>query len=588
MPRRIAVCDCETDPFRKWRVPAPFVWGYLDYPDGPEGPQRFLTFRTTREFIDFIKYEDVICYAHNGGHFDWMFLLHEVEPYEQIMLINGRIAKMNFGAAELRDSYNIVPVPLAAYKKDDIEYDIMEAEKRGHIKNWDTIIAYLHGDCQYLYELVSRFIKDYGMSLTMAGASMKQWRKISPIDVPETTGEFYDEFARFYYGGRVECFASGVISGDYNSYDITSAYPYAMLHKHPYSDNYSRVEGYAKGADFYTVRCRSTGVFPYRDSGAGLSFPNDGEFRTFTVTGWEYQAAIDTFALSEPEVLESITFVNHVDFSPYVLHFYNYRDECKKRGDAAGSLFCKLFMNSLYGKFAANPRNYKNYMVVPPEVTPGLYRLGWAAAGEFGPWILAESPLGEERQRFYNVATGASITGFVRAMLWRAIHTSKGTVYCDTDSITCESAGHGVVLGDELGSWKHEGCFDKLGIAGKKLYIMRGAPEWWTVRDSNGNNKTVRAKRRPDGGERLYKTASKGVRLTHSQLWHVAKGGTVDYVSQAPTFRAYMHVPIGKDKIPALTGGLQKVIELPLSERSKKRLTERFFTARTVRKTAKG
>lgn len=572
--RRIAVCDCETDPFRRWRVPAPFVWGYLDYPDFLDGQERFLTFRTTAEFVEFIKNEDVICYAHNGGHFDWMFLLHEVDPYESIMLINGRIAKMRFGAAELRDSYSILPVPLAAYKKDAIEYDIFEAEERGKIKNWDSIIAYLHGDCSYLFELVSRFIADYGMNLTMAGASMKQWRKISPVPLPDWNegegGKFYDDFEKYYYGGRVECFASGIISGEYHGYDLTSAYPYAMQFKHPYSPNYSRVEGFAKNADFYTVSCLSSGVFPFRaNDGAGLSFPADGERRTHFVTGWEYAASVETGSLIGAEVLESITFVNHVDFADYVQHFYAYREQCKARGDEAGRLFAKLFMNSLYGKFAANPRNYKNYMVIPPEVTPGLKNLGWRASGEFGPWMLAESDLSEERQRFYNVATGASITGFVRAMLWRAIKGAKGVVYCDTDSLTVEQAGVGIRLGDGLGEWKHEGQFDRIGIAGKKLYIMRGVPDNVT-------------------GERAYKTASKGVRLTHNQLWHVAKGGTVDYVSEAPTFRAYSHVGYDGDKKPVLTGGLQKVVELPLAERSRRKVTEKFFTHRTVRKTAKG
>jgi len=512
--RPIAVCDCETDPFKNNRVPRPFVWGYYT---GSE----YREFRSTKKFAAFLKEQNVICYAHNGGKFDWHFLLDHVDAYEEIGLINGRIAKMRLGAAECRDSYCIIPVPLAAYKKDDIDYSIMEEGERDKPANKAKISEYLKSDCVYLFELVSRFIDEYGMNLTQAGAAMKQWSKLSPLPVPRTDGVFYEQFAPYYYGGRVECFAAGIVEQDFSVFDINSAYPFAMLHKHPYSDNFSHVEGYAKGADFYRVRCISAGAFPYRGEGgnafgAGLSFPSDMVPREYTVTGWEYSAAVATRTIQRAKVLESITFVNHVDFADYIHYFFNKRLECKAKGDEAGSLFCKLFMNGLYGKFAANPDNYHNYMVVPMDVIAGLDAVGWQFAGEFGPWGLAQAELSEERKRYYNVATGASITGFVRAMLWRAIHGSKGVLYCDTDSIAVERPGKSVVLGDQLGQWKHEGDFDRAGIAGKKLYIFRGK------RDSNGH--------------REYKAASKGVRLTHAELWKVAKGGLVDYAPQVPTF----------------------------------------------------
>lgn len=530
MTRAISVCDSETDPFKRNRVPKPFVWGWYD-------GDTYIEFDTTEAFVDHISAFDGICYAHNGGRFDWHFILPYIEAYEEIMLINGRIAKVRLGLCELRDSINIIPVPLKTYKKDDIDYSIMEADQRDKPANKRKISKYLKADCVYLYELVGRFINDYGMNLTQAGAAMKQWVKISEAPAPQTNGEFYNELFPYYYGGRVQCFRSGILEGNYKVFDIRSAYPFAMLHKHPYSENYSRTDGFAKNADFYRVRCISRGVFPFRGLGlsdgkisAGLSFPSDNVSREYTVTKWEYQAAMDTGTIDNVDIIESITFVTHTDFAPYINHFYETRKVCRDNGDIAGALFCKLFMNSLYGKFAANPENYKNYMVVPMDVIAGLDKVGWQFSGEFGPWGLAESPLDEERQRFYNVATGASITGFVRAMLWRAICASKGVVYCDTDSITVE-ANDSLVLGKELGQWAHEGDFDRLGVAGKKLYIMRGAPGWWT----NADGETVFGKK-PAGGERLYKSASKGARLTHAQLWHVAKGGNVEFVPEAPTF----------------------------------------------------
>lgn len=532
MTRAISVCDAETDPFKRNRVPKPFVWGWYNGDD-------YLVFDTTDELVEHIKDFDGICYAHNGGRFDWHFLLPYADAYDEVMLINGRISKMMIGKCELRDSINIIPVPLSAYKKDEIDYAIMEEGERDKPENKRVIRKYLKSDCIYLFELVSRFIGDYGLQLTLAGACMKQWVKISEQEAPVTNGEFYDKLFPYYYGGRVQCFESGIIEEEFSVFDINSAYPFAMLHSHPYSENYSHTEGFNPNADFYTVRCISRGAFPFRGLGlldgktsAGLSFPIDDTVRIYTVTKWEYAAAIETSTIEMVDVLESISFMTHMDFSVYVNHFYEMRDVCKKAGDKAGSLFCKFFMNSLYGKFAANPSNYKNYMIVPMDVIGGLESQGWSFSGEFGCWGLAESPLDEERQRFYNVATGASITGFVRAMLWRAICASKGVIYCDTDSIAVRDVGDGVVLGGMLGQWKHEGDFDRAGIAGKKLYIMRGAAGWWE--DENGN--TVHQAVKPVGGERLYKTASKGAKLTRAQLWHVAKGGNVEFEPIAPTF----------------------------------------------------
>ncbi len=505
---RIAVIDAETDPFKRHRVPKPFIWGFYD-------GSMYQQFADTEKLIEFLKEQDCICYAHNGGRFDWHFLLHAVEPYDDVMLINGRIAKMRLGLCECRDSYNIIPVPLAAYKKDDIDYAIMEADERDKPQNKRLIEAYLKSDCVYLWELVTKFIDEYGVQLTQAGAAMQQWKKLSTQPVPRTDAVFYHAIAPYYYGGRVECFKSGILEGNYSVFDINSAYPYAMLEKHPYSDNFGVDNGYSVSGDFFRVRCVSRGAFPFRGAvRGGLSFPCDDEVREYTVTKWEYDVALETGTIEDVEVLETLTFMGHTDMSVYVNHFYEKRNECKARGDDAGSLFAKLLMNSLYGKFSANPENYKNYMVVPMEVIEGLPATGWSFSGEFGPWALAAADIAEERQRFYNVATGASITGYVRAMLWRAICASDGVVYCDTDSITCKRGK--VKLGDKLGQWKHEGNFDRLGIAGKKMYIMRGV--------------------KGEDGKREYKVAHKGVKLTHSQLWAVAKGGMVEYVPEAPTF----------------------------------------------------
>lgn len=500
---RFGVIDSETDPFAYGAEILPFIWGFYD---GDE----YKEFRKTDDIVDFLNDQSLIVYAHNGGKFDFHFLIDYIEPYSNLMIINGRISKMNLGACELRDSYNILPVPLSAFKKDDFDYSLMERKNRIKPGNMTKISKYLRNDCLYLYELIRRFHDEYGMNLTQAGSSLKQWKKISGLKVPNSSAEFYDEISPFYYGGRVECFEKGVIERPFSVYDINSAYPYAMLSKHPYSLNYDIKSGYSKNADFLTVECVSRGAFPFRGAN-GLAFPSDDERRIYHVSKWEFNIAIETKTIKDINVIESLIFMEHTDFSAYINHFYEKRKKAKIAKDEAGSLLYKLAMNSLYGKFASNPVNYREYMAIPPEAIESCTDLGWNFCGEFGnEFLLVDSPLSTEKMTFYNVATGASITGYVRAMLWRAICASGGILYCDTDSIACSDFGELHRMGDELGQWKHEGDFTRAGIAGKKLYIFEGA---------EGTKK-----------------ASKGARLKDSELWKVAAGETVEYFNNAPTF----------------------------------------------------
>lgn len=525
MKRRIAVLDSETDPFLKGRIPAPFAWGHYD-------GQVYSEFISTDAVIAFLREQRTICYAHNGGKFDFHFLLDALEPYDDIAIINGRIARMYIGKCELRDSMLIIPQGLGKYKKDEIDYAMFEPGERDKPANRRAISAYLKNDCLYLHEMVSAFIDRFGDCLTLAGAAMRFWKKMSTRENIEqcerTDAGFYDAIHPFYYGGRVECFESGIIETDFQVYDINSAYPFAMMQYHPYSASYVRVKGFVPKADFYRLLCVSAGAFPFRGEGGecerayGLRFPHDDVLREYHVTGWEYHAALDTGALSRVTVLESLTFARHVTFAPYVAHWYSERKTAKAEGDALADLFAKLMLNSLYGKFAANPNEYQSYCVVPGEDGALLSREGskWHFAGELKPGILLGArELREEEKRFYNVATGASITGYVRAMLWRALHGCVEPLYCDTDSIACRAPGRGMNVSDRLGDWKNEGSFDKAGIGGKKLYIFRGVPK--------------------ADGTRDYKTASKGARLTHGELWRVAGGEVVEYQPDAPNFSVH-------------------------------------------------
>jgi hypothetical protein len=509
--REIWTIDCETDPFAKGRIPEPFIWGLYTGTD-------YYQFLETEKLVEFIYDKKVICYAHNGGKFDWHFLLGYIVAFEEMTIINGRIAKFSIGDCEFRDSYNLIPAPLSAYKKDDIDYSLMEKSERNKPENWQKICDYLKADCVYLHEMVSDFIASYGLSLTQASAAMKFWSKSSGIAKPKSSVGYYDDMAPYYYGGRVECFHLGEYHGPFTVADIKSAYPYAMTFNHPWGLSYIQRETMPEHLDdeqlarsFIRLKAKSTGAFPYR-SKEGLTFPSDGIEREFYVTGWEYIAAKETNTLIDPEIISVRHYLDSINFQQYVDYFYQLKIEAEQKGDASKRLFAKIFLNSLYGKFASNPINYETFMTVPTDAVLEIQNEGWEFCRAISDDVsIVVKPLDEERHRYYDIAVSASITGFVRAYLWRAIKAASGVMYCDTDCLVARDCGK-LDIGEKVGQWGIDAHCDYAAIAGKKLYAFRMS-----------NNKG-------------YKTASKGVRLTPDEIIQVARGEAVTYSPDVPTF----------------------------------------------------
>ncbi len=550
----IAVADCETDPFKLGRsILKPFLWGWYN-------GEEYREFDTTAAFVAFIRTRDEILYAHNGGKFDWHFLLPEIDGLQDLGIINGRLSRFKVGACELRDSYNILPVSLSKWQKDEIDYSIFEVEERDKPENRKKIQAYLKTDCIYLFDMVSQFIAKYGMHLTQAGAALATWESMAKTKAPKSTAAYYDAHHRYYFGGRVECFQTGVKATKFRVADINSAYPRAMLDQHPFAPSSGTIRHLTaaqvlkwidkKGAGlvFVSCRARSRGAFPFRTAGGSLFFPADNRLRVYHVTGWEFLAAMETGTADVVSVESIEVFEGGINFKDYILHFYELRDRAKKTGDKGGDLFSKLLMNSLYGKFASNPREYEHYINLPEEYAGIIGKpptegapLDLAAhhfSGLLGPWALAARPLEETEMRFYNIATSASITGYVRAFLWRTLCATKGAIYCDTDSIAAAEYGQGIDFGDALGQWKDEGAFDKYAVGGRKLYAFRYATGQMA---KDGTNLAG-----------TWKTASKGVRLTADQVERVAAGEVIQFENDKPTFSIHHAPKIVNRKIRAV------------------------------------
>ena len=513
---KMAVIDAETDPFDGENFVSPFIWGFFDGENYMEfdGPY------ATENMVDVVSKFKGSVYAHNGGKFDFHFIIDYLEKEKALTVINGRIAKAKMGKATMRDSYCILPVPLSALEKDQFDYSILKKGKRELAENKIKISEYLKSDCLYLHKYVKEFTDTYGVNLTLAATALKQWGELGG-KVPRSDKMYYDKFLPHYYGGRVEPFKSGIFEGDYKIYDIKSAYPTAMQFEHPIGTDYYETR---KPCDsqlpnaLLTVDCKSDGAFPMRTK-EGLYFPR--EKGIYHITGWEFIKAVETGTISNHKILNAYVFTETCSFKQYVDHFYAMKSEAdfqlsiaktdtEKSFWGARRTFAKLFLNSLYGKFAANPQNYEEFYLDEYGAFP---KNGFAPGPLYKDMQLFSRDLPEDKWKFYNVVTAASITGWVRAYLWESIQRCQEVLYCDTDSIICRN-GDALPMGKDLGNWDLEGQAHKVAIAGKKLYACFG---------DFGKGKTT-------------KIACKGVRLSAAEIERVAKGETVIYRSEAESF----------------------------------------------------
>lgn len=545
--------DAETDPFKAGRIPQPFLWGLYDGTG-----EDYQEFSDTQRLADVLSRLGGTVYAHNGGKFDYHYLRDYINSDEPLLIINGRLSKFKIGRTEFRDSLNIFPnTRLADFndeygKKYEIDYAKLEPGARDEPNNKAEISLYLRQDCVRLWEIVRRYWDNYGKSITQASSSMKYFEDLYEIKAPRQTKTQYDRYKPFYYGGRVQCFESGVAATRFSVADINSAYPYAMLREHSFAPAASLESHLPPEPDIYRclikLDCTSRGAFPWRDPSTGeLFFPDDEagnrhRLRTYSITGWEFLTALELDAVKNIHIREVHRFNQTMNFQRYIEHFYEQREECRKRGDVAGRIFGKYFMNSLYGKFGANCENYNEYVIATDDSIKG-----WIAKGfkVYKPWgtrvLMARAPTPEQlndetskKWRYYNVATAASVTGFVRAFLFRALSNSSGLIYCDTDSIAARDLGS-LDYGDALGQWKKEGEFDSYSIAGKKLYAFHSAGCSLAYDPASTQSPS-------------WKIASKGVNFTAREdgpalITRIAQGAAVEYEPNVPTYSVIREQP---------------------------------------------
>jgi hypothetical protein len=154
-----------------------------------------------------------------------------------------------------------MPIPLSQLgDKVDIDYMLMERDVREDHR--DEILHYMKRDCIELYKAVEAFIAEFGDILTIGSASMRQLKKFHEFD---TASEDFDaDFRKFYFGGRCQCFETGVIETPMIGIDLNSSYPHTMRSmKHPVSTQHTSNSRISKATAFVTWEGENFGAVPH-------------------------------------------------------------------------------------------------------------------------------------------------------------------------------------------------------------------------------------------------------------------------------------------------------------------------------------
>lgn len=540
--RKIALLDFETDPFdnKSSDLILPFI-AVLYSEDFKEVIWDEDYLRLVDKIITYIEglEENYIFYAHNGGRFDFRFMEHRLRG--NVSYKGSSMMKATIGNCELRDSTHILPIALKDFNKQTFDYSKLTKKRRNAYR--EEIIAYCTSDCENTLRLIKMFVERNGFKISVGAAALAALQKHYKI---ERVAQWTDKLLRPYFrGGRVECIAGlGIFEGPFLYLDVNSMYPDVMANcEHPVGSAYTFRPGKPNSNTFFLeIECDNNGALgAYDETTKELSFEiPHGIFKT---TIHEYKAALELGLISNVRIIECVDNFKATNFSKFVLPRYADRQTLKallkkmrdigeddtdeyfkKHGD---DLLIKFELNNAYGKTAQNPRRFKEHHFTDPREKPSDYipmpiDCPKDEMGKYWNRVISNSDYwvwerAAPDAKFLNVGTGASITGAARAKLMRAKAVAVNPIYCDTDSLICESLPGFEMHEEKLGAWKIENHIQRVIVAGKKLYAYE-----LVKKDKDGNS--------------IRKFRSKGTaNMTWDEMLLLLEGQSVLKVANGPT-----------------------------------------------------
>lgn len=446
-------------------------------------------FHNLKEMIEELKTERFrkkYVFAHNAIY-DLTTMFGNVFHMDPNAVMNGsRFIMAKNGVCIFADSYNILATSVAkigqmiGIAKPSLGDDYYSEEIDSGVINRCIV------DCQIVWEgLLSIFEMAGDIKVTQASLSMTYFRRFHQKFDIKHNEKIGSHFWNSYYGGRTEAFKLGKVNG--KVLDVNSMYPYAMkvcqfpnplYLKHEAGISLKRLKflmNAFEGLAYVTVRHKESwiGYLPLKKDGK-LLFPvgkfsgcwNFLELRYGVESGIVEIISVDSAIYGER--MES-------PFDKYVDYLYGKRLETTNDFD---KFRIKIFMNSLYGKFAQRISEESIYI---PDIELADEMISeYQRQGVFIELLMfnekrKDAQLIIKSKKFSNLSYSiplfsSYITSFARIMLLKkAIELKpKGVLYCDTDSLFI-SNDFGITNEYHLGGWKKENKIVTL-IRGLKNY----------------------------------------------------------------------------------------------------------------------
>lgn len=456
---------------------------------------------TVDDFIESVYAESSICYFHNLK-FDGMFILswlliagytyihgREASPkgtFKTLISDMGAFYSItvhweNGKTTEFRDSYKKLPMTVerigksfsGAEVKGDIDYHkVRPVGYQPTPEEWD----YIRRDVVIVAHAVKETLDEGMTKLTVAGDALAEHKGLTGTTIfgrlfPVLSDDMDAEIRRAYRGGFTYAAKrfkgretrSGIVL------DVNSLYPSVMASKPlPYGEP-QWVPGKVEPTLTHPLTIFSITFIATlkKDHIPCIQIKGSSRF-----VGTEYLENID-----EPTTL----MVTDVDLALYEAHydltileygggwrfqastgmFAPYIDKWSKIKEAATGgkrEIAKLFLNSLYGRYALNPNVTSKY----PVLKDGIVKL------------VKGDP--ETRDPLYT-AVGVFITAYARDITIRAAQENYDTfAYADTDSLHLlrDTVPDNIdVHPTRMGAWKFEYAFDSAYYIRPKAYLER-------------------------------------------------------------------------------------------------------------------
>lgn len=496
-------CDFETttrlDDCRVW------LWGACDV---SENPTFYYYGNDIVSFCEWCSEQvNTILYFHNAK-FDTDFIMNhlfragfthiidakELTPKTFTTLISddGKFYSMeicwhNHSKTVIRDSQKLLNMSVERIAKtfslpeSKLEIDYAVYREKGHNATQEEK-QYIKADITIVAKALSKLFSAHTDRLTIGSCALhnymnmaggkKSFRKIFPVlPVP------VDTFCRkAYRGGYV--YANPIYKGkDTGSgfvFDVNSLYPWAMhspnllpygkaiyykgkfspdgvhnLYIQRISVNFDVKQGY-----FPTIQMKNNSAFVQTE----YVTSSNGEVVTLTLTSIDLELFIDHYVIHEIEYIDGFMFkAKEGMFDGYIDYWTDVKIKAGRDGNQGMRAIAKLYLNSLYGKFATRP--------TVRSAIPYLHDSGKVAYNKTEY---------EERETVYS-PVGIFITAIARNKTIRSAQQNYSKVaYIDTDSmhIVSDKAPDNIDIDQyRLGAWKLENTFARARFLRAKTYI---------------------------------------------------------------------------------------------------------------------